>query len=272
MSEEVGLDIKQVNTVSTGWVCEPPSCSVLSVHFWPLIAYLSITAYLLSRRRPIRSLQPGQIGRITAELSPAPHLHPTGSIPFVRERLEEFLSGQRVSSAEPPEALLAVGYLSEVRETEILKPSLTSEQKAGNMHSGSYGQHFLSSSRRAHVRQTLASEFPSISEDIRHRIFPLYTPHTFDIYIYWEINTFDIVRTGCCVVRELRVGAGHEGLREVLQKGENAKDNSMYAETQREKEALLGALQSSEWNLEMDPLVVKVRTKSAIVEHDFRRG
>ena len=186
--------------------------------------------------------------------------------------MEELLSGQRVSSAEPPEALLAVGYLSEVREMETPGPSLTSEQKTSNMNADPYDQHFISSSRRAYIRQTLASEFPSISEDVRHRTFPLYTPHTFDIYIYWEISTFDIVRTGCCIVRELRVGAGHEDLREVLQKAENAKDNSMYAETQRERETLLSALQSSEWNLEMDPLVVKVRTRSAIVEHDFRRG
>ena len=272
MSEEVGIDLKQVNTVSTGWVCEPPSSSVPLVHFSPLIAYLSITTYSLSHRRSIESLRPGQIGRITSKLSPAPHLHPTASIPFVRERLEELLSGRRVSSEGPPEALLAVGYLSEVRETETLKPSLTSEQKTRNMIDDPYDQHFLSSSRRAYVRQTLASEFPSISEDIRHRIFPLYTPHTFDIYIYWEINTFDIVRTGCYIVRELCVGAGHEGLREVLQKAENARDKSMYAETQREKETLLGALQSSEWNLEMDPLIVKARARSAIVEHDFKRG
>jgi hypothetical protein len=269
MSEEVEIDIKQVNTVSTGWACAPPSSSALLVQLW---LSLQQTTYLLLRRRPIESLQPGQIGRMTAELSPALHLHPTESTPFVRERLEEFLSGRRVLSTEPPEALLAMGYLSEVRETDILRPSLTSEQKTSNMLSDPYRQHFLSSSRRAHVRQALASEFPSISEDIRHRIFPLYTPHTFDIYIYWEINTFDSVRTGCCIVRELCVGAGHESLREVLQKAENAKDKSMYAETQREKETVLGALQSSEWNLEMNPLVVKARTSSAVVEHDFRRG
>jgi hypothetical protein len=226
----------------------------------------------LSRRRSIESLQPGQIGRVIANLNPAPHLHPTESLPFVRERLEEFLSGQRVSAAEPPDALLAVGYLSEVRETQVLKPSLTSKQNISNMNSDSYDQHFLNSSRRAHVRQTLALEFPSIPEDIRYRVFPLYTPHAFDIYIYWEMHTFDIVRNGCCIVRELCVGAGHEGLREVLQNAENAKDKSMYAETQREKEALLGALRSSEWNLETDPLVVKVKARSAIVEHDFRQG
>lgn len=182
------------------------------------------------------------------------------------------MSGQKVVSAEPPEALLAVSCLFEVRETETLRLPLTKEQDFGDININPYGQHFLGLSRRAHVRQTLASEFPSISEDIRHRIFPLYTPHTFDIYVHWEINSFDIVRKGCCIVRELRVGAGHEGLQEVLLTAENAKENSMYAETQREKEALLGALRRCEWNLEMDPHVVKVRTKCAIVEHDFMQG
>jgi len=165
-----------------------------------------------------------------------------------------------------------VSCLSEVREPETLRLPLTSEQKIGNTNIDPYDQYFLGSSRRAHVSKTLASEFPSIPEDIRHRIFPLYTPHTFEIYIYWEINSFNIARNGCCIVRDLCAGAGHEGLREVLLSTENVREKSMYAETQREKEVLLGALQSSEWNLEMDPLVVKVRTKSAIVEHDFRQG
>jgi hypothetical protein len=165
-----------------------------------------------------------------------------------------------------------VSCLFEVRETEVLRFLLTSEQTSSNISADPYNQHFLGSSRRAHVRQTLASEFPSISEDIRHRIFPLYTPHTFDIYIYWEVNSLDGVRNGCCIIRELCVGAGHEGLREVLLRAENAKENSMYAETQREKGALLGALRSSEWNLEMDPIVVKVRIKRAIIGHNFRQG
>jgi trafficking protein particle complex subunit 8 len=267
MSEEVELDIKRVNTVSTGWVCEPRSSSIRSVHVW-----LSITAYLLLLRRSIESLQPGQVGRLIADLSPALDLQPTASIPFVQERLGELLSGQRVSSIDPPEALLAISCLSGVRKTGLPRFPLMSEQTISNMNADPYGQHFPSWSRRAYVRQTLASEFPSISEDIRYRVFPLYTPHTFDLHVYWEINSLDTVRSGCCVVRELCVGTGHEGLREVLLRAENAKENSMYAETQREKEALLGALQSSEWNLEMDPLVVKVRAKSAIVEHDFKQG
>lgn len=162
--------------------------------------------------------------------------------------------------------------LSEVRETETLRLLLTSKQNIGNINADPYGQYFLGSSRRAHVRRTLASEFPSISEDTRHRIFPLYTPHTFDIYIHWEINSFDIVRKGCYVVRELCVGAGHGGLQEVLLAAENAKENSMYAETQREKEVLFSALKRCEWNLDMDPFVVKVRAKSAIVEHNFGQG
>ena len=46
MSEEVELDIEQVNTVSTGWVCEPSSFSMLSVHLQLLIA-LSINTCML---------------------------------------------------------------------------------------------------------------------------------------------------------------------------------------------------------------------------------
>lgn len=45
----------------------------------------------------------------------------------------------------------------------------------------------------------------------------------------------------------------------------------MYAETQRERVEMLEALRRSEWNAEMDPVVV-TSTGGQIVQHDFSQG
>lgn len=52
---------------------------------------------------------------------------------------------------------------------------------------------------------------------------------------------------------------------------ENAKvKRSMYAETQREKIEISQSIRESEWNAEMNPLVVTVH--EGVVEHDFSLG
>lgn len=45
----------------------------------------------------------------------------------------------------------------------------------------------------------------------------------------------------------------------------------MYAETQREKEEILDAIRSSEWNAEMDPIVVSLQ-QGRVLEHNFADG
>jgi hypothetical protein len=45
----------------------------------------------------------------------------------------------------------------------------------------------------------------------------------------------------------------------------------MYAETQREKLALLEAVRSSDWNAEMNPIVVTLQEGSTVY-HDFTTG
>lgn len=46
---------------------------------------------------------------------------------------------------------------------------------------------------------------------------------------------------------------------------------SMYAETQREKSAVLDAIRTSEWNAEMNPLVLTLQ-QGEVVKHDFSAG
>ena len=46
---------------------------------------------------------------------------------------------------------------------------------------------------------------------------------------------------------------------------------SMYAETERERQDILDAVRTCDWNAEMDPTVVSVR-EGFTVKHDFSQG
>ena len=90
-----------------------------------------------------------------------------------------------------------------------------------------------------------------------------------DFLVFWEIPSEQ--RTGFILLSGLNLGAGHAALREAIEKVENAKvKRSMYAETQREKTEILQSIRDSEWNAEMNPLVVTIQQD--IVEHDFSLG
>jgi trafficking protein particle complex subunit 8 len=58
----------------------------------------------------------------------------------------------------------------------------------------------------------------------------------------------------------------------VIDEAEGSKvKRMMYAETQREKMEILEAIRASEWNVEMNPLVVAVQD-GVRVEHDLSKG
>lgn len=61
-------------------------------------------------------------------------------------------------------------------------------------------------------------------------------------------------------------------MREIVEEAETAKvKRSMYAETQREKSAILEAVRNSEWNAEMNPLMIAF-SEGQVIEHDFSKG
>ena len=68
------------------------------------------------------------------------------------------------------------------------------------------------------------------------------------------------------------MGARHALLRELIKEAENSKaKRSMYAETQRERAEMLEAIKNSEWNVDMDPLVVTSHAGQQF-RHDFSSG
>jgi trafficking protein particle complex subunit 8 len=61
-------------------------------------------------------------------------------------------------------------------------------------------------------------------------------------------------------------------LKEIIEDAEGIKvKRNMYAETQREKTEILDAVRISEWNAEMNPIVVILRQGQQL-EHDFTAG
>jgi trafficking protein particle complex subunit 8 len=129
---------------------------------------------------------------------------------------------------------------------------------------------FIHSDRRAIVAQSIADAHPHIPPASHAHIFPLYNPLAVDILVFWQ-SPFD-GRSGHVLRTGLMVGPSHAALQEIIESVENAKvKRSIYAETQREKMEILEAVRQSEWNMEMNPVVVTVEG-GVQVTHDFSQG
>lgn len=61
-------------------------------------------------------------------------------------------------------------------------------------------------------------------------------------------------------------------MKDIIEEAEGAKiKRNMYAETQREKMEVLDTVRKSEWNTEMNPIVV-MQQDLDLLEHDFSQG
>jgi trafficking protein particle complex subunit 8 len=101
-------------------------------------------------------------------------------------------------------------------------------------------------------------------------IFPLYNPTTLDVAVFWEIPSQQC--SGHLLISGVTLGAGHAALKGIIEDAEGLKvKRSIYAETRKEKEEILYAIRASEWNAEMDPIVVSVPS-GVRIGHEFSRG
>ncbi len=118
--------------------------------------------------------------------------------------------------------------------------------------------------------QATASAHPDIPSRLHPSIFPLYNPSTVDVVIFWELPAQK--RAGHILLQGPTLGAGHAALKEIIETAETMKiKRSMYAETERERQAILEAVRNCEWNRETDPIAIFVQD-GTVVEHDFRQG
>jgi len=180
---------------------------------------------------------------------------PQKSLVFVSEQLRSVFEGVSSTNSNPPATSLICSHLSHDSSNRSIKGLAT--------------RHFLHCGRGKAVSRYVANAYPHIPSTFRPFIFPLYHPFALDVIVFWDIPSQQ--RSGHLLVT-MTLGAGHSALRDVLSQAEKSQSKrSMYAETRREKDSLLETLQGSEWNAEMDPIVVTLKG-TATFHHDFTKG
>ncbi|KAH9944035.1 ER-golgi trafficking TRAPP I complex 85 kDa subunit-domain-containing protein [Epithele typhae] len=180
----------------------------------------------------------------------------TETTEFVAEKLEALLRGDQVPTTTPPPLTLTCTHVAQGPNVVPLQTPTT--------------RHFLHCGRRTMTAQATASAHPDIPARLHQSVFPLRNPATVDVVLFWELPAQR--RAGHVLLQGPTLGAQHAPLREVVEAARTAKvKRSMYAETDRERLAILQAVRTCEWNQETDPVAVFVKD-GAVVEHDFRQG
>ncbi|KAF8078759.1 ER-golgi trafficking TRAPP I complex 85 kDa subunit-domain-containing protein [Lyophyllum atratum] len=169
------------------------------------------------------------------------------TLDFVSKKLRDTVS-------DPPPIDLLCSHMSEATQS-IARPSILD---------------LLHSGRISTTSRALAQSHPHIPKQSHPYIFPLYNPAAVDFIVFWEIPASR--RAGYITVPGLVLGAGSAALGSIIKEAEGAKvKRSMYAETQREKVEILDAIRGSEWNAEMNPMVLLLQEPETVY-HDFSHG
>ncbi|KAG9314249.1 ER-golgi trafficking TRAPP I complex 85 kDa subunit-domain-containing protein [Chiua virens] len=201
-------------------------------------------------------LQPAQLTSLSFDTSPldaSACIEATSA--FVSRTLGSVLNERMIEPDEPPTLDLTCCHAS-------------AHHSCISMHDPTVSSLFFSEKSRI-VASALAQSHPHIPAITHPQKFPLFNPLSVDFLIFWEIPSEQ--RTGFMLLSGLNLGASHAPLQETIETIENAKvKRSMYAETQREKMEILQSIRDSEWNAEMNPLVVTIQ--EAVVGHDFSLG
>ncbi|KAI0715153.1 ER-golgi trafficking TRAPP I complex 85 kDa subunit-domain-containing protein [Earliella scabrosa] len=227
------IQVTQVSTMSALWTCSPlGSHSVVSIPPRQAVEY-SLGA------SPWR----GGAGA-------------TETREFVARKVQAVLKGDQVDASEPPPLDLSCTHLAQGTNIVPLRTPAT--------------RHFLHCGRRTMTAQATAAAHPDIPSHIQRAVFPLYNPSTVDIVVFWELPAQK--RAGHILLQGPTLGTQHAALKEIIEAAQTMKvKRSMYAETHREREAILESVKNCEWNQEGDPIAVFVKDGS-VVEHDFRQG
>ncbi|KAH9064332.1 ER-golgi trafficking TRAPP I complex 85 kDa subunit-domain-containing protein [Lactarius vividus] len=200
-----------------------------------------------------QNLLPSQSSRLPIGLNPrkgTPDFNDT--FKFVVGKLTHILKGQPVDESLPPPITILSNHITETPSYSIQARSMMS---------------FLHQGRRNIIIRQLAAQHLFIASAIHPHIFPLYHPHSLDIILFWDVPSDG--RSGHILVSGGILGAEHGALNAVIQEAEEMKvKRSMYAETQRERSSVLEAIRASEWNAEMNPVLLVI-IEPDVVRHNF---
>jgi trafficking protein particle complex subunit 8 len=125
----------------------------------------------------------------------------------------------------------------------------------------------LHQGRRNIIARELMARHPHIALNLHPYIFPLYHPHSLDVLLFWDIPSGG--RSGHVLISGTTIGAEHGALHNIIREAEETKvKRSIYAETQMERANILEAIRTSEWNAEMNPVLLTT-IKSDVIHHNF---
>lgn len=131
-------------------------------------------------------------------------------------------------------------------------------------------QSFIHGARWKYLSRCVSQQYPSIPSALHPCLFPLYNPASLDLLVFWQIPSQN--RFGHTNLHGVTLGAAHGALDNLIEAVENAKvTKGIFAETRRENTQVLEAIRKSEWNLEMNPVVLSVKD-STVKAHDFSTG
>ncbi|KAI0652274.1 ER-golgi trafficking TRAPP I complex 85 kDa subunit-domain-containing protein [Trametes meyenii] len=227
------IELKQVSTMSALWSCSPlvPPSSMV--------------------------IPPRQVANVS--IGASPWRSGAGALDtrdFVNRKIRAVVQEDPVDPSEPPPIDLTCAHVAPDPDVVPLHTPAT--------------RHFIHCGRRTMTAQATIASQPEIPARLHRAVFPLYNPATIDVVLFWELPAQK--RAGHILLQGPTLGAGHAALREIVHAARTMKvKRSMYAETQRERAAILEAVSACDWNREGDPIAVFVRD-GAVVEHDFRQG
>ncbi|KDR85341.1 hypothetical protein GALMADRAFT_234163 [Galerina marginata CBS 339.88] len=177
------------------------------------------------------------------------------TLDFVSKKLGNLLKGGEVDTLPPPPIDLQCSHISQASKKSI---------------QGAAIMNFIQSGRRKFMSHNITRVHSYITPASHPTIFPLYNPSALDLIVLWEIPSRAI--SGHLTVHGITLGAGHARLNNIIEEAESAKvKRSMYAETRRENREVLDAIRNSEWNAEMNPVVLSLKDVGTKL-HDFAKG
>lgn len=261
--------LAQVTSIGHTWACSPLLSSTRYDHPTQIATTESNRSYLYDST----VLPSQQITRVSIiaernnDDSSAKEVYK-----FVSRQLRSVIQGDVPAEESPPTVALHCQHLVQVGRELLIPVAELIPSQSERVHSLSLPstRYFVEHGRRAMVAATVSASHSNIPSRLHPYIFPIFNPASVDFLIFWEIPSQG--RSGHCLVSGLRLGATHAPLREIIEEAESAKTKrSMYAETRREHAGMLEAIRDSEWNTEMDPMVI-VSHDGQQVQHDFFSG
>lgn len=190
---------------------------------------------------------------VTMEGEPSPQ----AGAEFAVRQLDLLLKGKEINKGIPEDVVLQHSFVAPTAElanlVSLASPASSRLRSILLTHS--------------HLRrQALAAQLPTLSSAQLPHLFPLFSPRSVDLAVFWRVPSTG--QEGHHHLADIPLGAGHDALKEVIEEAELFA-GGLYAESQRERTALLSGLRRSELGVEENPISVRVNVPAVVEVGEF---